>query len=557
MRERARDFAILLGVCMILTLPNLGAPSLWDLDEGVNAQTSREMQLTDTWVIPTFNYQLRTAKPVMLYWLQRFSYAAFGTSEWSARLPSVLAAWLAVLLTYELARQMFNRGAGLLAGVVLASVAQFAILAHAATPDATLLTFTILAYLLFWIGHSNGGRWWWPAMAAANALAFLTKGPIGLVLPMTVASLYFLWNRELGRMFDRRAVLGGVVFVLIAGPWYGLVTSETRGEWIRVFISRENVERFVSVMDKHQGSVGYYFVIVPIMFAPWSAFLLPLFWYGVAGSRRAAPPPAATNPEPHPGELTTSIRANRFLLCWIFAYFAFFSAAATKLPNYLLPIYPAMAILAARYLTAWRDGELPVARWMIAATVGGMTAVGAICIAGLFAASLIFPGLKWWAAVGLIPLATAGCMWVYWRREQRQGLVRGVAIASVLFIGVVVGYPALVLEPYKAPKELARMSGVANPDRDLRVGQFEWPLPSMVYYAQRQVDAIPSPDAVAQYLAIPTPAYVFMAENTWNNVVSTRVTVPHRVVGRHYDFLHRGDIVIITNEMANVTADNR
>ena len=113
------------------------------MDEGVNAEAAREMREADTWVVPTFNYQLRTAKPVMLYWLQRASYAAFGVSEWSARLPSVLAGWLAVLLTYELARRMFGRATGLLAGVVLASVVQFCMLAHAATPDATLLLFTM------------------------------------------------------------------------------------------------------------------------------------------------------------------------------------------------------------------------------------------------------------------------------------------------------------------------------------------------------------------------------------------------------------------------------
>src|SRR5688500_15592014 len=135
MRDRARDYAVLLAVSAALTLPNLGATSLWDVDEGVNAQAAREMRDADTWIIPTFTYQPRPAKPVLLYWLQRASYTAFGVSEWSARLPSVVAGWLAVLLTYELARRMFGRATGLLSGVVLASVLQFGMLSHAATPD--------------------------------------------------------------------------------------------------------------------------------------------------------------------------------------------------------------------------------------------------------------------------------------------------------------------------------------------------------------------------------------------------------------------------------------
>src|SRR6476646_8349296 len=156
-RERLRDYAILMAVSAALTLPNLGASGLWDVDEGVNAEAAREMREAGTWVIPTFNYELRTAKPVMLYWLQRASYAAFGVSEWSARLPSVLAGLLTVLLTYELARRMFGRSTGLLAGVVLASAIEFCMLVHAATPDATLLLFTVLTFFLFWRRHENGG----------------------------------------------------------------------------------------------------------------------------------------------------------------------------------------------------------------------------------------------------------------------------------------------------------------------------------------------------------------------------------------------------------------
>src|SRR5262245_31415571 len=130
---RVADYAVLVAVAAAVTLPNLGASSLWDVDEGVNAEAAREMREGNTWVIPTFNYELRTAKPVMLYWLQRGSFAAFGVSEWSARLPSVLAGWLTILLTYELARRVFGRSTGLLAGIVLASAIEFCVLAHAAT----------------------------------------------------------------------------------------------------------------------------------------------------------------------------------------------------------------------------------------------------------------------------------------------------------------------------------------------------------------------------------------------------------------------------------------
>ncbi len=579
MRDRARDCALLLIVSALLTLPNLGVPSLWDMDEGVNAQTAREMQEAETWVIPTFNFQLRTAKPVMLYWFQRLSYAAFGVSEWSARLPSVLAGWLSILLIYELGRRMFDRATGLLAGLVLASVAQFAVLVHAATPDATLLAFTILTYLFFWAGHVDGSRKWWSLMAVACGLAFLTKGPIGLILPAMVVLLYFAWNRELSRLFDRRLVLAAVIFLLVAGPWYALVASETRGEWLRTFFKRENVARFLNPRDKHAGSLGYYLVIVPVMFAPWSAFLLPLVWYGIQGAKRPGssfwasvksvwrllwskisgtqPRTLDLNPSsliPHPsslpvvGELTNRIRAHRFLLCWVAVYLAFFTIAATKLPNYILPIYPAMAVLTARFLVGWREGLFVVPRWMMAATVGGMVIVGAGCIGGVALAARVFPGLGVWVVLGLIPLAAAMWMGICLRQGNRGGLIVAVTVASVVFIGLTVTFPPAAIEPQKAPKELVRMSGVDNPNRDLRVGSFEWLLPSVVYYSGRKVEVLASKDKVAEFLAVPTPGYVFISESNWNNAVAAKVTVPHRIIARHYDFLERGNILVVTND---------
>lgn len=569
MRDRAHDCALLLVVSIALTLPNLGVPSLWDMDEGVNAQTAREMQDAETWVIPTFNYQLRTAKPVMLYWFQRLSYAAFGVNEWSARLPSVVAGWLSILLIYELARRMFGRATGLLAGLILASVAQFAVVVHAATPDATLLTFTILTYLFFWAGHVNGSRKWWGWMGVACGLAFLTKGPIGLILPAMVVLVYFAWNRELYRLLDSRLLLATFLFALVAGPWYGLVSAETRGEWLKTFFARENVTRFLSPMDRHAGSVGYYFVFIPVMFAPWSPFLLLLVWSGLQGTKRrliathekavGGSEEGLSSEKEHSqlGQLTDTIRAHRFLLSWIAVYLAFFTAAATKLPNYILPIYPAMAVLTARFLVGWREGQFVVRRWMLTATVTAMVIVGVACIVAVVLAARVFPGLGIWAVVGLIPLATGIWMEICLRRGNRGGLIVAVTAASVLFIGLTVAFPTTVIEPQKAPKELVRISGVDNPNRDLRLGAFEWLLPSVVYYSNRKVEVLPSKEKVAEFLAIPTPAYLFISESTWNKSVAAQVTTPHRIVARHYDFLEKGNILVITNEMTGDTAANR
>src|SRR4051794_10752642 len=142
--HRAGHYVLLLSVAAAVSLPNLGGPSLWDVDEAHNAEATREMIEAETWVVPTFNYQLRVDKPALLYWCQMGTYELFGVNEFAARLPSVLAAALTVLLTYELGRLLFGVAVGLLAGLILASAGMFCAAAHFANPDALLKTFTVL-----------------------------------------------------------------------------------------------------------------------------------------------------------------------------------------------------------------------------------------------------------------------------------------------------------------------------------------------------------------------------------------------------------------------------
>ena len=582
-RERLRDYAILLAVSAALTLPNLGATSLWDVDEGVNAEAAREMRDNGTWVIPTFNYQLRTAKPVMLYWLQRGTYAAFGVSEWSARLPSVLAAWLAVLLTYELARRMFGRPTGLLAGVVLASAFEFCMLAHAATPDATLLLFTVLTYFLFWARHEAGSRRWWVPTAAACALAVLTKGPVGVALPGLVILLYFAWNRELGRLFDRKLLWAALVFVLVAGPWYGLVTAETRGAWASAFFGRENLQRFSTPMENHRGPIYYHAVALFVLFTPWSAFLVASVWYGVRGARPTPPAPLpegkgeedrslalAATPDACPsfsplpsgrgagGVGSSDPRPYRFLICWFAAYLVFFSAAATKLPNYLLPVYPALAILTARFLVRWRTGELTLPKWVMPGAVAGL-AVTALAVAGgllvagdavkvLPAGARVFPGLGRWAVIGAVPLAAAVVMALAVRANDRARFVRALTAGAVAFTALAAALPPLAIDEQKAPKELVRASGLADATRDVRVAHFDWFQPSVVFYARREVTEVFTPDTAAEFLAVPTPGYLFVPAKTWEQM-EAKVPVPTRVVARHRDFYRNCDVLVVTNDV--------
>src|SRR5262245_51295217 len=140
--HRVGHYLLLLTVAAATCCPNLGAPSLWDIDEGHNAEAAREMLASGNWIVPTFNFELRVDKPALLYWLQIAAYQTFGVNEFAARLPSALSGLLAVLLAYELGRAMFGAATGLLTGLVLASTILFAAAAHFANPDALLTACT-------------------------------------------------------------------------------------------------------------------------------------------------------------------------------------------------------------------------------------------------------------------------------------------------------------------------------------------------------------------------------------------------------------------------------
>ncbi len=553
--NRFVHYLVLTAVCALLTLPNLGAHSLWDMDEGVNAECTREMLEDGSWVVPTFNWELRTAKPVLTYWVQRASYLAFGVSEWSARLPSALLGLGTVLLTYELGRRMFGPATGLLAGVALASAVQFCILSHAATPDAPLILFSTLTLYAFWVGHEDGSRRWFVPAGVASGLAVLSKGPVGVALPGLVVLLYLVWCREWRRLLDWRLVWGVLAFLAVAAPWVVLVTSETRGEWAEKFFKNENVNRFLAPQENHRGPVFYYLAALVVLFAPWSCFLGATLWYAVKGARNPSPGTAV------PG-LVPEQRANRFLLCWAGAYLVFFSAAQTKLPNYIGPLYPAAALLTARFLVLWREGAVRPARWVMPAGVAGVALTGLLVGAGLVAASgavslpvkgmRVFPGLEAWAWVGLIPLAAAAVMAWYLKAGNRGGVVAAAAVAAVGLVGVVAAGPVMVVDRYKAAKELVQTSGAHQPDHDIRLASLQYfqDSQSLVFYAERRVDVLYTAEQADAFLAMPLPAYLFVPAPVWEEHFAGKPTTPPcRIAARKYDFYRNAEILVVTNEL--------
>jgi 4-amino-4-deoxy-L-arabinose transferase-like glycosyltransferase len=556
--NRLSHFALLLTATALLTLPGLGTVSLWDIDEGLNAEAAREMYESGDWVVPAFNFQPRTAKPALLYWLQATCYKHFGVNELSARLPSALATAVCVLLTYELGRMMFGAAAGLLAGIVLMSSVQVCVLAHAATPDAVLLAAVLLTFTLFWHGYRHDSQLWLMTIGPSCGLAVLAKGPIGLALPAAVIGYFLLARREVGRLLDRRALIGITGFLVVAAPWYVLVGVETRGAFLRSFWRTENVGRFAAAMEGHGGPAYYYLITLLIGLTPWCVLLGPALWRALravspagealrAGRCAGQPPARKASPAGEAGATT-------FLLSWAAVWLGFFSLAQTKLPNYILPVYPPVALIIAKYLDGWRRGATTIkpAVWRLA--LGGLTVIGILTVVGLLVGggnlpafrARTLPGLGMWAWVGAVPIIGAVIAGWCLRRDRRAGLVTTLSTLAVAYVSLMAALPPRSVDEHKAPRALVAAAGARRPDAEVRVAAFDYFQPSLVFYCQREVVQLFSEQQALDFLRGPLPAYLFCPAETWDRL-SPRAAAPVSQVARHRDFYRGCEIVVLTN----------
>lgn len=541
---RPGHYALLVLAWAALCLPNLGGPSLYDIDEGKNAEAAHEMWAADSYIVPNFNYEMRVDKPALLYWLQASAYSAFGLNEFAARLPSALAALVAVLTTYELGRRLFGAAVGLLAGIVLASAVAFSVAAHFANPDALLNACMLLAMALFWRDYVRGGRGWSAGCGAACGLAVFAKGPVGLALPTAAALLFLLWERQVRRLWDFRLLVGVVAFLLVAAPWYVWVGVETKWDWVIRFWREHNAGRYTGSMEGHGGSVFYYLLVLVVGLSPWSAFLGPTAWYSFRGLRR------------QDGE-EADRPALRFLACWVAVYLAFFSLAATKLPNYILPLYPAVALLTARFLVHWRQGRVVLPYWVATGCLACVAITGLLFSAWLLLAAGVvplaalkgrfLPGLQAWAWLGGLVVLGAVAAWWQLRRQRRGAALASLGVASVLFTAVLLGGASGAVEPHKAARALVQ----ALPDdqlfRDVRVAAFEYFQPSMVFYCRREVSCLQSEQQALDFLAGPLPSYLFLPARQWEGL-RDKLSTPCRLLGRRFDLYSGDEVVVVTNE---------
>jgi 4-amino-4-deoxy-L-arabinose transferase-like glycosyltransferase len=264
---------------------NLGEAALFEPDEGRNAEIAREILLLDDWVTPHYDFIPRLDKPISYFSLVAISYKVFGVSEWSARLPSALAALGSVFLTYGLARSLYGRWAALWSAMVLLTSIEFFGLGRIVILDMVFTVSLTATFCCFVIGaravERGKGRMPFLLMYVAMGAATLVKGPIGFLLPGAVIFVHLLFTRRWTLLRNMELPLGAVVFMVTAGPWYVLAELRNPG-YLRYFIFQENIVRFVTTRFNRTGPWYFFLLVLGAGFFPWTALLPRALFFFIA-----------------------------------------------------------------------------------------------------------------------------------------------------------------------------------------------------------------------------------------------------------------------------------
>jgi 4-amino-4-deoxy-L-arabinose transferase-like glycosyltransferase len=310
-------------------------------DEGRYAEIPREMVASGDWITPRLNDIKYLYKPPLQYWATATAFTAFGEHHWTARLWPALTGFLGVLFTAFATTRLFGRQAGLIAGAVLGGSLLWNVIGHINTLDMGVSFFLAAAVFALCLAQRDDAslrqdpresRRWLDGAWVLLALAVLSKGLIGLALPVFVVVAYALWQRDLGFILRIRPGRGLAILLAITAPWF-VAVSLANPEFARFFFIHEHFERFLT---KTHGRYQPPWYFIPILLAGMLPWLGGLAQGLIAGVRR------------EPGR---RFQPRRFLFLWAVLVFAFFSVSGSKLSSYILPIFPALAALIGLYLS--------------------------------------------------------------------------------------------------------------------------------------------------------------------------------------------------------------
>ncbi len=455
-----RPYLLLTLFCALMFLPGLGSLPPLDRDESRFAQATAQMLETGDFIDIRFQDQPRHKKPAGIHWLQAASVSLFsdpGAREiWAYRLPSVIGAWAAVLFTFAAGAALFGQPAGLLAGGMMAASVMLILEAHQAKTDAVLLAAVMAQQFVLarhYLAARSGGQPPGLGLAVVFWLAMGTgvmiKGPIApLITLMTIAALVIAdrdarWLRRLGWLW------GLPLACALALPWYIAIGDRTGGDgdgFVMTALTTDLIPKLLGGQESHGAPPGYYALLMIFFFWPGSLFA----WPALVRAWRA--------------RQETAIR---FCLAWMLPAWLMFELIPTKLPHYVLPLYPALALMTAAALVTILKHERPwFGRKTLVAAIGLWTFI-ALTLGGAAAYLPIHFGAEvdWPTALFvLLPIATTAAVIQAMRRRAGVNLVARSVIGGGALVILVIGVMITGFQPMWAGRDAARAVHAAFPD---------------------------------------------------------------------------------------------
>jgi 4-amino-4-deoxy-L-arabinose transferase-like glycosyltransferase len=459
----------LLILCVSPFFINLGANALWDESEPWSAEPPREVVESGNYLVPTYSDVPRFRKPPLTYWIIAPSYLLFGVTEFAARLPGAVAVSLTVALTYLIGRNLASPQAALMAALILATTPRFFLSARVYHMDTFLTLFITAAIYFFLRARVTAGVRNTLLAYGMTASAVLTKGIVGAVIPLAAMAPWGIRDRDLRRSFLSWLGLG--LLVLLVLPWYLLMYTQFGDEFLRIHFFREHFQRAVT---SRLGAKPITFLLKELLIGllPWSAFILPATVFVLGRIREPLK--------------ATSDRPLALLPVWWFGFvFVFFSLSTGKREIYLMPLYPAMALLLGEYF-----GGAPFVKRGAYRLIHQGLCLLLVCLVfglGLVAWQILqpFEGSSGKAAfaVGLCALLAGALAWPLW--TNRLDLTGPTLAAVMATLAWLLALALPLVEEYRDVKPLAlQVRSQAGPG-DL-VGTYGMQKASFQFYVGRR-----------------------------------------------------------------------
>jgi 4-amino-4-deoxy-L-arabinose transferase-like glycosyltransferase len=421
----------------VIWFSNLEYRILIKPDEGRYAEIPREMVASGDWVTPRLNDIKYFEKPPLQYWATAIAYEAFGEHQWTSRLWVGLTGFAGIFLVWFAGLRLFGREAALYAAMLLGSSWLYVLIGHVNTLDMGVTFFITLGILAMLVAqnelNTTRQRNWMLLAWGGMALAVLSKGLMGMILPGAALFIYCAVQRDFSVLRRMHWLSGLTVFFVITVPWFYLV-MKANPEFFDKFFIYEHWTRFTT---KQHGRYQPWYYFVPILLAgmlPWTILMFDTLLRTWRNSALAA----------------RTFNAPRFLMIWAVFIYLFFSVSGSKLPSYLLPMFPALALLMGKRIADMRKRTL---FWQIAPML--LVVVAWLVLAfnvGKFADTTLQKSLyplytPWLLTSGLILLlGTLGSMLML-MRERKPAAVLTLALSSLLFAQIgLTGYNALANE---------------------------------------------------------------------------------------------------------------